>query len=140
MTFVDEVDVEVLAGRGGELDGVADDPGIDVDRCGRVLQLPQPLQLEHAPELGRRDERALNDRQLLVMLWIPDEDLEHEAVDLRLRERVGALGLDRILRRHDEEGIGHGVRLAADRDLALLHDLEQRALDLGRRPVDLVRE
>ena len=28
----------------------------------------------------------------------------------------------------------------ADRDLALLHHLEQRALDLGRRPVDLVRE
>jgi hypothetical protein len=28
----------------------------------------------------------------------------------------------------------------ADRDLLLLHDLEQRGLDLGRRAVDLVRE
>ena len=31
-------------------------------------------------------------------------------------------------------------RLAPDRDLALLHHLEQRALDLGRRAVDLVGE
>ena len=32
------------------------------------------------------------------------------------------------------------MRLAGDRDLALLHDLEQRALHLGRRAVDLVGE
>ena len=37
-------------------------------------------------------------------------------------------------------GSGHQVRLVADRDLALLHHLEQRALDLGRGPVDLVGE
>ena len=30
--------------------------------------------------------------------------------------------------------------LVADRDLVLLHDLEERGLDLGRRPVDLVGE
>ena len=32
------------------------------------------------------------------------------------------------------------MRLVADRDLALLHHLEERALDLGRRAVDLVGE
>ena len=35
-------------------------------------------------------------------------------------------------------GVGHLVGLAADRDLVLLHDLEQGGLDLGRRAVDLV--
>ncbi len=129
-----------IAGRGRERDGVADDPRVDVDRSGGVLQLPQPLQLEHAPELRRGDERALDDGQLLVVLGVADEDLQHEAVDLRLRERVRALGLDRVLRRHDEERLRHRVRLLADRHLALLHHLEQRRLHLGRRAVDLVRE
>ena len=71
---------------------------------------------------------------------IVDEHLEHEAVDLRLGQRVRALGLDRVLRRHHEERRRHGVRLLADRHLALLHHLEQRRLHLGRRAVDLVGE
>ena len=37
-------------------------------------------------------------------------------------------------------GRGTGMALGADRDLALLHDLEQRGLDLGRGAVDLVGE
>ena len=74
------------------------------------------------------------------MLRVADEDLEHEAVDLRLGQRIGALGLDRVLRRHDEERVRHGMRLVPDRHLALLHHLEQRRLHLRRRAVDLVRE
>ena len=129
-----------IAGRGRELDGVADDARVDVDGRGRLLQLAQPLQLEHAAELRRGDERALHDRQLLVVLGIADEDLEHEAVDLCLGQRVGALGLDRVLRRHHEERRRHGVRVLSDRHLALLHHLEQRRLHLRRGAVDLVRE
>ena len=53
---------------------------------------------------------------------------------------VRALGLDRVLGREDEERVRDRVGLVADRDLALLHHLEQRALDLGRRAVDLVGE
>ncbi len=37
-----------------------------------------------------------------------------------------------------KNGLGQGMGLAADRDLPLLHRLEQGALDLGRRAVDLV--
>ena len=37
-------------------------------------------------------------------------------------------------------GLGQREGLAADRDLALGHDLEQRRLHLGRRAVDLVGE
>ena len=75
-----------------------------------------------------------------VRRGVADEDLEHEPVDLGLGQRVGALRLDGVLGRHDEERVGRGEGLAADRDLPLLHDLQQGALHLGRRAVDLVGE
>ena len=71
---------------------------------------------------------------------VADEHLHHEPVDLRLGQRVGALGLDRVLGRQDEERARDLEGLAPDRHLPLLHDLEQRALDLGGRAVDLVGE
>ena len=129
-----------IARRGRERHGVADDPRIDVDGRSRRLQVAEALQLEHAAQLGCLDERALDDRQLLVVAGVADEDLEHEAVDLSLGQRVRALRLDRVLRRHHEEGVGHEVRLLRDRHLPLLHHLEQRRLHLRRRAVDLVRE
>jgi hypothetical protein len=75
-----------------------------------------------------------------VGVRVVDHELEHEAVDLRLGERVSALGLDRVLRGHHEEGRRDAMRLVTDRHLMLLHDLQQRRLDLCRRAVDLVRE
>ena len=66
--------------------------------------------------------------------------LEHEAVDLRLGQRIRALLLDRVLRGEDDERLGQRVGLVADRDLPLLHRLEQRALHLGGGAVDLVGE
>ena len=84
------------------------------------------------------DELALDDGELLVVLRIADQHLQQEAVDLRLGQRIRALGLDRVLRRHHEERRRNEMRVVADRDLALLHDLEQRGLHLCRRAVDLV--
>ena len=72
------------------------------------------------------------------MLGVVDQHLQHEAIDLRLGQRIRSLGLDRVLRRHHEEGIRNGIARVPDRDLALLHHLEQRGLHLRRRPVDLV--
>ena len=101
-----------------------------------------------ASVVGREDlaharaglQRALDDRDLVARVGVVDHELEHEAVDLRLGQRVGALGLDRVLRRHDQEGLRDAMALVADRDLALLHDLQQRRLHLRGRAVDLVRE
>jgi hypothetical protein len=87
-----------------------------------------------------RPASALDDGQLVLRTGIADDDLEHEPVDLCLGQRVGALGLDRVLRRHDEERARSGEGLLADRHLALLHHLQQRGLNLRRRPVDLVGE
>ena len=80
------------------------------------------------------------DGPLSRLVGVADVDAEEEAVELRLRQRIGALVLDRVLRRRDQERRGQRPRLAVDRDLALLHGLEQRGLRLRRRAVDLVRQ
>ena len=67
-----------------------------------------------------------------------DAQLEEEAIELRLGQRVGPLHLDRVLRRQHEERRRQRVGLLADRDRLLLHRLEQRRLRLGRGAVDLV--
>ena len=59
---------------------------------------------------------------------------------LRLGERVGALVLDGVLGGQHQEGPGQREGLVADGDLLFLHGLQQRALHLGRRAVDLVRQ
>ena len=106
----------------------------------RGLEDLERVGVEDRADRGGRPERTLHDGGLLGGAGIADDDLHHEPVDLRLGQRVGALGLDRVLGRHHEERAGHRVALAADRDLALLHDLEQRGLDLRRGAVDLVGE
>ena len=105
-----------------------------------ALERREILERQDLLQLGAVDELALDDGELLVVLRVADEHLQQEAVDLRLGERICALGLDRVLRRHDEERRRNGMRVVADRHLALLHDLEQRGLHLRRRAVDLVRQ
>ena len=63
--------------------------------------------------------------------------LQHEAVHLGFGQRIGALLLDGVLRGEDQERppAEGGV---ADGHLPLLHGLKQRALHLGRGPVDFV--
>ena len=80
------------------------------------------------------------DPALDLLGGVVEHELEEEAVELRLRQRIRALVLDRVLRADDEERVGQRPRLALDRHLPLLHRLEQRGLGLRRRPVDLVRE
>src|SRR5215212_3457155 len=69
---------------------------------------------------------------------IADVQLQHETVDLCFRERIRSFLLNRVLRSKNEKGFFEYVRRAADRDLFLLHRLEQRRLYLGGRAVDLV--
>jgi len=65
-------------------------------------------------------------------------DLEQEPVELGLGQGIGALVLDRVLGGGNHEGRRQGPGHAVDRDLALLHGLQECSLGLGRRPVDLV--
>ena len=74
----------------------------------------------------------------IVKRGIIDLDVEHEAVELGFRQRIGAFLLDRVLRGDDEERLGQVVGVLAGRDLTFLHGFEQGGLRLGRRAVDLV--
>ena len=71
---------------------------------------------------------------------VAEREPQREAVELRLRQREGAVLLDRVLRRDHEERGGQRPRDAVDRDLALLHALEQRRLRARRGAVELVGE
>src|SRR3954447_2907446 len=104
------------------------------------------LALEHLGSVGDRLEVehavatlvALEHPRLLRGARVAELEPDHEAVDLRLRERVGALVLDRVLRGEDEERAGELVRVDVDGHHPLLHALEQAGLGLRRGAVDLV--
>src|SRR5207342_167609 len=80
------------------------------------------------------------DVDLRLTIGVAERRPEQEAVELRLRERVRPLVLDRILCRDHEERRLEPMRGALDRDLSLLHRLEERSLRFRRSTVDLVPE
>ena len=104
----------------------------------------------HLDDLGGRADlrgghrlgagRPVHDRDEVLLGRERDHDLEQEAVELRLGQGIGALHLERVLGREHEERRIEREALAGDRDLVLLHRLEQARLGLRRRPVDLVGE
>jgi hypothetical protein len=77
---------------------------------------------------------------LLVRGRIAERHTNHEAVELRLGQRIGALVFDRVLRGDDDERPRQLVRVPVDRHVPLLHALEQAGLGLRRGPVHLVDE
>ena len=79
-------------------------------------------------------------RELVLRAGVLEVDLEEEAVELGLGKLEDARVLVWVLGRDHEERIGKLVHLAVDRDLALLHRLEQGGLGARRGAVDLVGE
>ena len=73
-------------------------------------------------------------------IGIAHAETHEEAVQLRLRQRIGALMIDRILRRQDDERLRKRIGGRIDANLRFVHRLEHRGLRLGRCAVDLVRE
>jgi hypothetical protein len=107
----------------------------------RLWELEQLQLAEHGLRLGLVLGRgAGEDLMQLVPLGERHVELEEEAIELGLGQRVGALHLQRVLRREHQVGPLEPVRLAAHRDAVLLHRLEQRALCLWGGSVDLVRQ
>ena len=71
---------------------------------------------------------------------IAHTDAHEKAVQLRLRQRIGALMLDWILSRQDDEGLRERIGSRIDANLRLVHRFEHRGLCLGRCAIDLVRK
>ena len=88
--------------------------------------------------LGRRG-RA-HHIELGVGGQIMHDDLEHEAIQLRFRQWVGAFEFDGILSGEDEERLFQLVGLALDGDAVFLHGLQEGGLGFRRGAIDLVGE
>ena len=81
---------------------------------------------------------AADDLVHLLAGGVADVQLEEEAIELGLGQRVGALHLDRVLGRQHEERPGQLVDGGGDADRLLLHRFEEGGLGLGGGAVDLV--
>ena len=105
-------------------------------------ELQQGGPVEHRLELfeGVVGQPGVNHGEFGGGRRIADREAHHEAVELGLGQRKGALRFQRILRRQNDKGIGEPVGLAVHRNLPFLHALEQARLCSGRRAVDFVGE
>ena len=84
---------------------------------------------------------VLTENGLLLRLGgIAYHNLQHEAVQLGLRQRIGALLLNRVLGGHHQKRLRQRIGLLTDGDLPLLHRFQQCALHFCRRTVDFVRQ
>ena len=129
------------ARRGDERLQVRAESGVDRHAIDLALQAHERLRIEHDGDVAdavviRFEEQA----HLHLRRRVADANANHEAIELRLRQREGAGEVLRVLRRDDEERLGQRVRLAVERDLPLVHRLEQRRLRARARAVDLVGE
>ena len=116
--------------------------GIHVNRIGRLAQLLQIARFEYRRNLrgGVQPAHAVEHGQFVRTARIVDQHLQHEAIDLRLGQRVRPFLLDGVLRGEHEEGPRHRVGSVADGGLPFGHRFEQGTLHLRRSAVDLVRE
>ena len=89
---------------------------------------------------GPTVETAAKHLPLVRVGEIAEPQPDREPVELRLRQRVGALILDRVVGGDHHERFRQQPGFTIDADLRLGHRLEQRGLRLRRCPVDLVGE
>ncbi len=106
------------------------DESTDVVGGGDLCDIADPV-----PLVG-----TLEDLELRALVRVADGGLHQEAVQLCLGKGVGAIHLDGVLRRDDDERVGDEMGVPVDRDLMLLHHLEKGRLGAGSSPVDLVGE
>ena len=125
--------------RGDQPDGVARDLLGDHHLPRQLLELQDVGPVSTRTGVGRFGAgRLRHHRHLVVFAQVSDDDVEHEAIELRFGQRIGAFELDRILRRQHEERPIERIGPPGGGDVVLLHRLEQRRLRLRRRAVDLV--
>ena len=108
-------------------------PG-DVDHLDDLCRCDDRLEVE---ERGTHSVRV-EDLEFLRPGGVSDGHSHHEAIQLGLREGIGALVLQRVLGGNDDEGRRQRTGDAIAGDLALRHRFEQCSLGLRARPVDLV--
>ena len=79
-----------------------------------------------------------HDLALAGQVRVADAQPHQESVELRFRQRVGAVMFHGVLRGDHHERLRQRMRLPVDADLAFVHGFEQRRLRFRRGAVDLV--
>src|SRR3972149_150224 len=103
------------------------DEWIDVDLSDGPLQTMDRRRLRNLLQVvdGVRLLLAVHDEDLVRVRGLAEVHTQEEPVELRLREGEGALVLYGVLGGHHHEWLWHDVGDAIDRDLMLLHRLQQ---------------
>ena len=78
------------------------------------------------------------DQFLVFDAGITNAQPQHEPIQLRLRQRIGAVMFDWVLRRYHEERLRQLMRHALNSYMAFSHRFEQGRLRLRRSAIDLV--
>ena len=114
-------------------------PVIDVDPAADVAEHAQIVKrCDFAAERRRSLGHQIQHRFFLIRRRVTDPYFHNKPIDLRFGQGIRAFLLDRILGREHEKRIGDLKRLPANRDLPLLHGLEQCGLHFRRSSVDFV--
>jgi hypothetical protein len=130
----------VHPGRRSHGDDVPEDGLARVD----LLDHPAHIQELFDPDYGREVcDRILGELEHLglgVLIGIADLHLDHEPVELGVRQWISAFVLDGVLGGDHAERLREVARHPVHSHRALLHRLQERALGLGACAVDLIRE
>ena len=128
------------AGREDNVDDVIADFFIDVNAIDQLAGAHDFIQRNHRLDFHLRDSEGhfVQNQPLFVKGRVADEHLEHEAIDLRLRQRIGSFLVDRVLRRQNQERRRQRHGFSAKSHLTLLHRFQQRRLHLGRGAIDFI--
>ncbi|SHU13010.1 Uncharacterised protein [Mycobacteroides abscessus subsp. abscessus] len=141
-----QVGRQILLGITGDVHDLRDvvhDRGIDVDTPDDVLDVEDVLDRSHRCTLVIRVDAGIDpedDLRLFRGVRVGQNLLEHESVHLRLRQWIGPLLVDRILRGQHQEWFRDLVDLSGDAGLSFLHRLQHGALRLRTGTVDLVQQ
>src|SRR6266851_3880352 len=125
-----------------DLERVIVQAGVYFDVCNGVLHGENIADIRDRIErIERIIANALAENFLFRFVGgIAHFDAHQETVELRFRQRIGAVMLDRILRGDDEKGLWKRERFAVHGDLRFVHGFEKSGLRARRGAVDFVSE
>ena len=137
-----EADRVVVSSPLGDAMGVVHYGLLDRDLPGGVHQRQELFAIDHRGKVHQHILGVTPKEQLHLLLLggIGELDANQEAVQRRLGDRVGSMELDRVARGENGERLAEGHGASFDRDLALLHRLQQTGQCPGAGAVDLVSQ
>jgi len=104
---------------------ILDDVLANRDRAHQFLQVQDRAAGEHLANFGLFVARGgRKDRLFLEGRGVVDLDVEHEPVELRFGQRIGAFLLDWVLGCDRKERLWQGISRLTNRDFSLLHGLQ----------------